>query len=192
MSDSVPTVHSARRRFTGKRAETVVKLTQSALAVLAEAGYHDLTLQSVAAHAGVARATVYMYFSSKEHLVAEVFWRRLVESARPWPEDCVDPIERVVALLHFLGLLVAEEPAFAHAVSIAMHSSDADVELLRREVGQHIHQLITEALGDRADPDTVMIIQLLHTGSMVFAGSGAASYEQVARQAESAARRILG
>ena len=39
-------------------------------------GFAGLTIRMVAAHAGVGAATAYTYFSSKEHLVAEVFWRR--------------------------------------------------------------------------------------------------------------------
>ena len=34
-------------------------------------------MRDVAALAGVAPATAYTYFVSKDHLVAEVFWRRL-------------------------------------------------------------------------------------------------------------------
>ena len=36
-----------------------------------------LTVRNVARRAGVAPATAYTYFASKDHLVAEVFWRRL-------------------------------------------------------------------------------------------------------------------
>lgn len=168
-----------------------MKLTDGALAALREVGYHELTLQTIAAHAGVARATVYMYFSSKEHVVAEMFYRRLADSPTPWPEGTTDPVERVVAVLHQLGLLVADEPSLAHAATIAMNSADPDVELLRTEIGQRIRARITEALGDRADPDTVLIIELLHSGSMVHAGAGAASYERLTAQVEMAARRIL-
>ena len=51
----------ARRRLTGKRADTVKRLTQAALDLLREVGYHELTLQAVATRAGVVRATLYIY-----------------------------------------------------------------------------------------------------------------------------------
>ena len=42
-----------------------------------EVGYAGLTVRSVARRAGVAPATAYTYFSSKDHLLAEVLWRRM-------------------------------------------------------------------------------------------------------------------
>ena len=45
----------------------------------------------VAAEAGVGAATAYTYFSSKEHLVAEVFWRRLAASPVPATDSPIRP-----------------------------------------------------------------------------------------------------
>ena len=42
-----------------------------------EVGYAGLTVRIVARRAGVAPATAYTYFSSKDHLLAEVLWRRM-------------------------------------------------------------------------------------------------------------------
>ena len=42
-----------------------------------EVGYSGLTVRNVARRAGVAPATAYNYFSSKDHLLAEVLWRRI-------------------------------------------------------------------------------------------------------------------
>ena len=42
-----------------------------------EVGYAGLTVRNVARRAGVAPATAYNYFSSKDHLLAEVLWRRM-------------------------------------------------------------------------------------------------------------------
>ena len=41
-----------------------------------ERGYEGMTVRSVARRAGVAPATAYTYFASKDHLLAEVLWRR--------------------------------------------------------------------------------------------------------------------
>ena len=68
---------STRRRLTQQQAETVDRLTAAAITVLRDKGFADLTVRMVAAEAGVAAATAYTYFSSKSHLVAELFWRRL-------------------------------------------------------------------------------------------------------------------
>ncbi len=41
--------------------------------MLRESSYADLTVRAVAARAKVAPATAYTYFSSKNHLIAEVY-----------------------------------------------------------------------------------------------------------------------
>src|SRR5512143_1504066 len=111
VSDSV-SLESTRRRLTAKQADTIQRLGTAALAVLAREGFGGMTIRLVAAEAGIGAATAYTYFSSKEHLVAEVFWRRLASSKPPAPGD-VDPVERVIFVLRHIALLVADEPEFA-------------------------------------------------------------------------------
>lgn len=89
-------LEATRRRLTGKQDDTVDKLTKAAMEVLSREGFAGLTMRMVAAEAGVGTATAYTYFSSKEHLVAEIFWRRLCAGAAPTGHD-PDPTVRVVA-----------------------------------------------------------------------------------------------
>lgn len=184
-------VESARRRFTGKRADTVLKLSQATLEVLRNVGYQELTLQAVAAQAGLARATAYTYFSSKEHLVAEVYWRRL--SGSDFPEtNSADTADRVAATFRHLALMLADEPALAHAVTVTMNSTDPDVELLRLQVGRYIHNLIASAAGKDTDQEVITLLDLVYTGAMVRVGATGMPYEEVADLLEAAAHRILG
>ncbi len=74
---------STRRRLTQQQAETVTRLTDAAVEVLNTEGFDGLTVRTVAKLAGVAPATAYTYFSSKSHLVAEVFWRVAVKPGKP-------------------------------------------------------------------------------------------------------------
>ena len=85
-----------RRRLTHRQAETVRKLTAAAVEEVRTVGFAGLTVRNVAARAGVAAATAYIYFSSKEHLLAEVYWREL-RALPPVPEDRHDPVERVTS-----------------------------------------------------------------------------------------------
>ena len=144
MSDNVA-VESTRRRLSGKRADTVRRLSRATIEVLREVGYHDLTLQAVAAQAGVARATAYTYFSSKDHLIAEVYWRRLA-TEQPPESGSSDVKTRVIAALRRLAFLVADEPALAYAIRVVINSSDPDVEILRAEIIQHTHELNSAAV----------------------------------------------
>jgi TetR/AcrR family transcriptional regulator, cholesterol catabolism regulator len=189
MSEGVA-VEPARRRLSGKRAETVSRITEATIEALGEISYDELTLPGVATRAGFARATAYIYFSSKEHLIAETYWRRL--STEPPPRvRSKDVRKRVISLMRYLALIVNEEPGFAQAISVAMNSLDPDVEHLRRRISRHIHELILAAVGDDGDDETVLLLELVYTGAMMRAGLGGVPFEVIASQLEMAARRIL-
>lgn len=144
----------------------------------------------VAAEAGVGAATAYTYFSSKEHLVAEVFWRRLASSPVP-PTDSPNSTVRVIAVLREIALLVADEPAVAGAVTNALLGKDPEVEHLRLRIGREINQRLVMALGPAQTPDLVESLELLYAGALVRAGMGYASYAEIADRLEASARLLL-
>ncbi|MGB3486438.1 MAG: TetR family transcriptional regulator [Mycobacterium sp.] len=181
---------ATRRRLTAKQADTVDRLGRSAVEVLSREGFAGLTIRMVAAEAGVGAATAYTYFSSKEHLVAEVFWRRLAGTPAP-PNDSPDQTTRVVAVLRNIALLVADEPELAGAVSNALLGKDPDVEHLRLRIGSEIHRRLAAALGPGGDPDVISTLELLYAGALVRAGMGYASYQQIADLLERSARLVL-
>ena len=156
-------LESTRRRLSAKQADTVDRLGKAALELLGREGFAALTVRRVAAQAGVGAATAYTYFSSKEHLVAEVFWRRLVES--PLAEhESPDPATRVLEVLEQISSLVAGEPEFAGAVTNAL-------------------------LGK--DPDVIEALELLYTGTLVWAGMGYEAYPEISLRLLKSARLIL-
>lgn len=159
--------------------------------VLSREGFAGLTIRLVAAEAGVGAATAYTYFSSKEHLVAEVFWRRLAGTPVP-ANDSPDRTARVVAVLRHIALLVADEPELAGAVTTALLGKDPDVEHLRLRIGVEINRRLSEALGADSDPSVVETLELMYAGALVRAGMGYASYQQIADLLEKSARLVLG
>lgn len=189
MSD--PALESTRRRLTAKQAATVDRLSQAAVDLLNRDGFASLTVRRVAAEAGVGAATAYTYFSSKEHLIAEVFWRRLT-GAPPAPHDSADRATRVVEVLQHISLLVADEPEFACAVTSALLGKDPDVEVLRQRIGLDIRQRLATALGPDTDPDVIDALEMLYSGALVRAGMGHVSYEEIAQRLEKSARLVLG
>lgn len=181
---------STRRRLTAKQADTVDRLGNAAIGVLSREGFSGLTIRMVAAEAGVGAATAYTYFSSKEHLVAEVFWRRLTSSpVAATASPC--PTARVITVLRQIALLVADEPALAGAVTNALLSQDPEVEQLRLRIGREIHQRLVAALGDGSAPELVESLELLYAGALVRAGMGYASYTEIADRLETSARLLL-
>ncbi|UMB67472.1 TetR/AcrR family transcriptional regulator [Mycobacterium paraterrae] len=181
---------STRRRLTAKQADTVERLGNAAMCVLSREGFSGLTIRMVAAEAGVGAATAYTYFSSKEHLVAEVFWRRLASTPAE-SAGSPDRLARVIVVLRQIALLVADEPALAGAVTNALLSQDPEVEHLRLRIGREIHQRLVTALGDANDPELVESLELLYAGALVRAGMGYASYAEIADRLETSARLLL-
>ena len=187
---SDPVLESTRRRLTAKQADTVDRLGRAALDLLSREGFAGLTVRRVAAEAGVGSATAYTYFSSKEHLVAEVFWRRLAASP-PAAHDSDDAATRVVDVLRHISLLVADEPEFACAVTNALLGRDPDVEVLRLRIGREIRDRLAAALGPDTDPDIIDSLEMLYSGALVRAGMGYVSYAVIADRLEKSARLIL-
>jgi TetR/AcrR family transcriptional regulator, cholesterol catabolism regulator len=188
---SDPTLESTRRRLTAKQADTVDRLGRAAVELLNREGFAGLTVRRVAAEAGVGAATAYTYFSSKEHLVAEVFWRRLA-SAPPVGHESDDRATRVIDVLRHITLLMAEEPEFAGAVTNALLGRDPDVDALRQRIGHDIHDRLAAALCPDTDPYVVESLEMLYSGALVRAGMGYASYADIAQRLEKSARLMLG
>jgi AcrR family transcriptional regulator len=187
---SDPALESTRRRLTAKQADTVERLGRAAVELLRREGFAGLTVRRAAAHAGVGAATAYTYFSSKEHLVAEVFWRRLA-SAPLAEHGSSDPATRVIDVLQHIALLVADEPEFAAAVTSALLGKDPDVEVLRQRIGRDIRNRLTVALGPDVDPDVIETLELLYSGALVRAGMGYVSYADIAARLATSARLVL-
>lgn len=162
-----------------RQEETFRKLVRSALDTLRGSSYADLTVRGVAAHARVAPATAYTYFSSKNHLVAEVYLELVREV--PYFTDVNDTrLNRVQQALRSLALVVADEPEVAAACTTALLSNDAAVRTVRDNIGAEIHQRIRSALGPDADARTVAALEMSYFGALVHAGSGAFTYRQIA------------
>jgi AcrR family transcriptional regulator len=174
-----PSTESTRRQLSAKQAATVQKLTVAAVDELRAHGYEGLTVRNVARAAGVAPATAYTYFTSREHLVTEIFWRRL----GALPESRVDrrrsPAARVGATMSDLALLVADEPELAAACTAAMLATDPDVKLLRDRIGLEWRRRLARALGDEADPQVLSTLEFVISGALVQAGMGHMTYQEL-------------
>lgn len=181
---------STRRRLNPRQVDTVRRLTTAAVEELRSSGYTGLTVRNVAARAGVAPATAYTYFSSKNHLIAEVFWRRL-QALQPVTAESEDPAERVIAVLREIALLVSDEPDLATACTTAILGNDPDVQHLRARIGMEIRKRLETALGDQADQDVLNALEFAWSGAMVHAGMGYTSYDRVAERLTTTAELIM-
>ncbi|HEV7192612.1 MAG TPA: helix-turn-helix domain-containing protein [Jatrophihabitantaceae bacterium] len=190
-SSGVPVSNATRRAFNPRQAETVERVAAAALEELRSVGYDGLTVRSVASRATVAPATAYTYFSSKNHLIAEIFWRRLTE--RPRIEVSMSsPLDRVTAVFEDLATFLAHEPELAAATTSALLGTEPDVKELRVMIGTEINARIADALGPQAGDGVLDLLTLAWSGAMLQAGMGHARFEQMGARLARAARLILG
>jgi AcrR family transcriptional regulator len=175
-----------------RQEETFRKVLTAGIETLREKSYADLTVRAVAARAKVAPATAYTYFSSKNHLIAEVYLD-LVRQV-PYFTDVNDPMPtRVEQALRHLALVVADEPEVSAACTTALLSGGADpaVTAARDRIGAEIHRRITTAMGPDADPTAVSALEMSFFGALVQAGSGEFSYREIADRLAYVVRLIL-
>jgi TetR/AcrR family fatty acid metabolism transcriptional regulator len=70
------------RGVTAIRAQRQQEILAAAQAVFAEEGFHGATMDDIAARAGLAKGTLYLYFSSKRELFLSVLKHRFEEMRR--------------------------------------------------------------------------------------------------------------
>ncbi|MEX2293088.1 MAG: TetR family transcriptional regulator [Acidimicrobiales bacterium] len=181
-----------RRDLGGRQADRVDALVEATIAELRANGYDGLTVRNVARRANVAAATAYSYFGSKDHLVAEVFWRRLAALPTVSIDRRGSTLTRVSAVLRELALLVANEPELAAASTTAILAADPDVQRLRDQIGAAFNERLVAALGDDAEPAVVRALNLALAGALLQAGMGYFSYTQLADRMDEVAGVLLG
>jgi AcrR family transcriptional regulator len=157
----------------------VAALVDAAVAEVAETGYDGLTVRNVAKRAGVSPATAYTYFASKEHLLTEVFWRRLSALDEPTFTKRASVADRVEETVRGLALLVADEPELAAGVTTAMLAHDHDVKLLRDQIGNEFARRLAQAIGPDADPVLTRTVVTTFVGALLTAGMGNTTYAEL-------------
>jgi len=181
-----------RRALSDRQARTVERLTDAAMDELVAGGFASLTVRSVAKRAGVAPATAYTYFASKEHLVAEVYWRRFRDQPAQRHDRRRSAVARVSEVLEGFAMVVADEVELSAACTVAVLADDPEVRVLRERIGAELHRRLTAALGDGADPAVVETLQFAASGVMLQFGTGHLGYEALPGVLARVAATVLG
>lgn len=175
-----------------RQEETFRKVLTAGVEMLRESSYADLTVRAVAKRAQVAPATAYTYFSSKNHLIGEVYLDLIKQV--PYFTDVNSPVlTRVDNVLRALALVVADEPEVAAACTTALMSgNDPAVTAVRDRIGGEIHRRVTSAIGPEADPRAVSALEMAFFGALVQAGTGAVTYHQIVNRLTYVVGLVLG
>lgn len=180
-----------RRSPSGKTAtNNVDRLLDGALEVLRESRFEGLTVRGAAREAGLATTTAYTYFSSKEHLVAALFWRSISALPIELP-SAHETAERATSALTPIVRVVLDEPELARACTRALLVDEPDVGRLRDQISENWRSRVTAAVADRAKPDQVEALMLAWIGLLLSAGAGYFEYADIPRRLGSVAQLIM-
>lgn len=182
---------SPRRELSPKQAETVERLADAAILELRESGYDGLSVRSVAARASVAPATAYTYFGSKNHLIAEAYWRALRRRERPALTGR-SAADRTAEAVRGMARFLSENPELAAAATRALLGPHPDVHALRLRIGAEYLEQFRHAIGDGASASTLDALVFAFVGAIVQAGMGYMTYEEMAERLVAVAHGLLG
>jgi AcrR family transcriptional regulator len=163
-SPSLPAPADPPRRRRSRRAEAAI--LESTLALLGEVGFSGLTIDGIAARAGVGKATIYRHWRSKAELVIEAFRRY----APPFPTPDTGTMRGdLAALLHHLVDGLARSPLAGILPSLVQAAEiDPEVGRLyaafaaeRREVVRNVLHRAARRGELRAGVDHEIVIDLV-------------------------------
>jgi AcrR family transcriptional regulator len=194
---TAPETLTLSRRLSPEQAARRSAVVDAAGTLAREGGYAAVTMQSVAERSGVARATLYRYFASKDHLLAEVVlaWGAdLSTELQSRPLRATAAAERVAeVLLHVLAAAEAE-PHLTSAVLAAATSADPEAVRAGQELGAVMQRYLDVALGESADPERGELAQLVgHVlfSALVHMTSGRLAPAAAAASVRAAAHRLF-
>mgnify|MGYP001094056884 CR=1 FL=1 len=96
------------------------EITEAARRVFSARGYHQATMDEIAAEAGVAKGTLYLYYPSKAHLLLACV-REMMECLAKGMRDMLDEYE---------GKDVSPVEAIRHAIGIYLDHLNRNKEML--------------------------------------------------------------
>jgi AcrR family transcriptional regulator len=194
---SLPEV-AVKERPTARRPGARRKLALAAAReIAAEGGYDAVTMREVAVRSGVARATLYRYFSSKDHLLAEVILElngQLREELRTDPPVGDTLVERVTSAFARLLGHASREPKLLAATLRAFFSRDPAARAAEPEIRRMSRAYLEAGLGGAQLPEHDDIARVL--GPLCFAmlislSGGRRTYEEAVDDIRCAVRLML-
>ena len=111
-------------------------ITEAAIDVFAEKGFHQARVSDVAKRAGVADGTIYLYFKNKEDLLLSIFEEKMDELLAGLGEaleGVEDPLERVRTFGRFHFQQVRDNRAAAEVLQIELRLSNKFLKDYRPE-----------------------------------------------------------
>ncbi|MDQ4133441.1 MAG: TetR/AcrR family transcriptional regulator [Actinomycetota bacterium] len=146
MADPAPPLPEAGRELDPRVERSRRVILSAALEVLGDVGYGSLTIEAVAARAGVGKSTIYRHWSGKLELVEDAF-RTL--KAPPTPPTGGSVQERVVSMLQQLARNMADS-TWSTCLPAIIEAAERDPEVLaiHRRLASERRQVLLDVLAD--------------------------------------------
>ncbi|MBA8951431.1 TetR/AcrR family transcriptional regulator [Actinomadura namibiensis] len=171
------------------------RLLDAARELAHEGGYPAVTMHDVADRAGVARATVYRYFATKDHLLTEVAatWAHRVTADIDALAVGDTPVDRLVSLLDRIVHVAFEELTLTSAIIQAVTSDDPSVDDARTVLFLFVRDRLSAAIGDPVPERDEVEIVLGHVllAALVSLTALRRPVEEVATMARTSGRLVL-
>lgn len=140
------------------------RIIDAAFELGAERGYDDVQMRDVAATANVSLATIYRYFSSKDHVFAAAMndWTaRLQTRVATSPPKGDTMAERLIDVLHRACGALQRQPKLGAALIRALSAADVDTRESTLEVRRQISAMGEQVLAPLAPETRDVIIAVL-------------------------------
>lgn len=173
------------------------RLIDAAFELGAEGGYDAVQMRSVSETANVAMATIYRYFSSKDHLLAAALieWTgRLQARVAQSPPRGGSAADRMVDLLQRACKALERQPKLAQALVRALSSPDAGVRTSGAEVSRLIGEMGDEILAElppAVRDDILAVLRHVWYATLVAWANGRRDISFVQSELERAARVLI-
>src|SRR5918996_2764435 len=146
-----PAVATAAAILTAEQRDRRRRVIDAAFELGAERGYEAVQMRGVSALAGVSLATIYRYFSSKDHLLAAAMteWTASLQAqvVRSPPRGDT-AAEQLSDVLHRACRAMARQPRLSAALVRALSSADKGVRDCATAVQQQIEAMVSGIIGD--------------------------------------------
>ncbi|MGI8663611.1 MAG: TetR family transcriptional regulator [Acidimicrobiales bacterium] len=188
----------ATTTLTKSQAARRQRVVAAALSLGAHGGYDAVQMREVAAEAGVALGTIYRYFSSKDHLLAEAQVEWLLDldrrvSKRPPKGDSL--ADRVIDVLRRATRAMEQEPKLAEALVVALTSTDPEASRCQRETGEIISRTMATAFeagfDHRVQEDIIRVLGHVWFSSLIGWVNRWYGFDHVGEEVELAAHLLL-
>jgi AcrR family transcriptional regulator len=173
------------------------RIVDAAFELGADGGYDAVQMRDVAATANVSLATIYRYFSSKDHLLAAAMseWTaRLQTRVAQSPPKGATAADQLVDVLQRACRALERQPKLSAALVRALSATDVGVQESAGEVTRLIQAMggtILADLDEQVQTDILAVLSHVWYSSLIAWARGRRDFDFVGSELERAVRVLV-